>query len=72
MILQQALFLAMAGYGIAYLAGQKVFPKFPRRVILLESDLFTLALIVLGISIASSILGIYKAVKVNPNEALAG
>ena len=72
MILQQALFLAMAGYGIAYLVGQKVFPKFPRRVILLDSDLFTLALIVLGISIASSILGIYKAVKVNPNEALAG
>jgi len=72
MILQQALFLAMAGYGIAYLAGQKVFPNFPRRVILLDRDLFTLALIVLGISIASSILGIYKAVRVNPSEALAG
>jgi len=72
MILQQAIFLAMAGYGTAYLVGQKVFPNFPRRVILLDSDLFTLALIVLGISIASSILGIYKAVRVNPNEALAG
>jgi len=72
MILQQALFLAVSGYGIAYLAGQKVFPQFPRRVILLDNDLFLLALIVLGISIASSILGIYRAVKVNPNEALAG
>jgi len=72
MILQQALFLAVTGYGIAYLAGQKVFPNFPRRVILLESDLLSLGLIVLGISIASSLLGIYKAVRVNPNEALAG
>jgi putative ABC transport system permease protein len=72
MILQQALFLAVTGYGIAYLAGQKVFPQFPRRVILLNNDLFLLALVVLGISIASSILGIYRAVKVNPNEALAG
>jgi putative ABC transport system permease protein len=72
MILQQALFLAVTGYVIAYLAGQKIFPQFPRRVILLDNDLFLLALIVLGISVASSILGIYKAVKVNPNEALAG
>ncbi|HDR16049.1 MAG TPA: ABC transporter permease [Desulfobacteraceae bacterium] len=72
MILQQALFLAVTGYGIAYLAGQKIFPQFPRRVILLDNDLFLLALVVLGISVASSILGIYRAVKVNPNEALAG
>ena len=72
MILQQALFLAMTGYGVAYLLGQKIFPNFPRRVILLDSDLFSLALIVIGISIASSILGIYKAVRVNPNEALSG
>ena len=45
MILQQALVLGVLGYGIAYVLGQKIFPNFPRRVILVESDLIQLALI---------------------------
>ncbi len=71
LILQQAILLGTVGYVIAYLLGQKIFPKFPRRVILLESDLLQLALIVLGISIVASMLGIWKALHVQPNEALA-
>lgn len=71
MILQQALALGVLGYGIAYLLGQKVFPNFPRRVILTNDDLAQLALIVLGISILSSLLGIWRAVRVQPNEALS-
>ena len=71
MILQQALALGVLGYAIAYLLGQKIFPNFPRRVILVESDLIQLALIVLGISVLSSLLGIWRAMKVQPNEALA-
>jgi putative ABC transport system permease protein len=70
MILQQALALGVLGYGIAYLLGQKIFPNFPRRVILVESDLIQLALIVLGISVLSSLLGIWRAMRVQPNEAL--
>ncbi|NQU22586.1 MAG: ABC transporter permease [Candidatus Nealsonbacteria bacterium] len=71
MILQQALALGALGYGIAYLLGQEIFPNFPRRVILVESDLIQLALIVLGISVLSSLLGIWRAMRVQPNEALA-
>lgn len=71
MILQQALILGAVGFSIAYLIGQRVFPMFPRRVIITQSDLGQLALIVLGISIASSILGIWKAMLVSPNEALS-
>ena len=70
LIMQQALVLGVLGYGIAYLLGQKVFPMFPRRVILTEDDLIQLAVIVLVISIASSLLGIWKAMRVSPNEAL--
>ncbi len=70
LILQQALILGMLGYGIAYIMGQKIFPRFPRRVILSGDDLLQLAVIVIVISIVSSFLGIWKALKVEPNEAL--
>jgi len=71
LILQQALMLGVLGFGVAYLIGQRVFPKFPRRVILTNDDLLQLAAIVLAISIVSSLLGIWKALKVSPNEALS-
>ena len=72
MILQQAIVLGVVGYGIAYLVGQKIFPYFPRRVVLTNADLLQLAAIVLGISVLSSFLGIWKAMRVEPNEALMG
>jgi putative ABC transport system permease protein len=72
MILQQALVLGALGYGIAYLLGQRLFPRFPRRVILTDSDLIELAVIVLVISVLSSLLGMWKAARVSPNEALSG
>lgn len=71
LILQQALMLGVIGYGIAWLIGQQVFPLFPRRVILTNDDLIQLAVIVLVISVASSWLGIWKALRVSPNEALS-
>jgi putative ABC transport system permease protein len=71
LIMQQALALGVLGFGIAYLVGLRLFPMFPRRVILTTDDLLQLALIVLGISVASSVLGIWKAMRVEPHEALA-
>lgn len=70
LILQQALLLGFGGYAIAWLLGQQLFPLFPRRVIVTGDDLLQLAVIVLVISVASSILGIAKALRVQPNEAL--
>ncbi len=72
LILQQAIMLGGLGYAIAYLVGQQVFPHFPRRVVLTNEDLLQLAVIVLGISVLSSFLGIWKALRVEPNEALMG
>ena len=71
MILQQALILGFVGFGIAWLVGQQLFPMFPRRVIIANADLLQLGGIVFGISVGSSFLGIWKAMKVSPNEALA-
>ncbi len=70
LILQEAFILGISGYCIAFLLGTKIFPQFPRRVILADDDLASLAVIVFFISIVSSFLGIWKALKVEPNEAL--
>ena len=70
LILQQAIALGALGYGIAYLVGKELFPYFPRRVVLTDADLLQLAGIVLGISVLASLLGIWRAMRVQPNEAL--
>ena len=71
LIMQEALFIGVLGYGIAYVIGQKLFPNFPRRVILTTPDLIQLGVIVIVISVLASLLGIWKAMHVSPNEALA-
>ncbi len=71
LIMQQAILLGALGYGVAYVIGQWVFPYFPRHVAILPEDLWQLAAIVLGISVAASLLGVAKALRVEPNEVLA-
>lgn len=70
MILQQSLLLGGLGYGVAYVVGIQLFPKFPRRVVVTQEDLIQLAIVVFLISILSSVLGIWKAMKVEPNKVL--
>ena len=72
LILQQALVMGGLGYAIAYLLGLRLFPFFPRRVVLTSDDLIQLALVVAGISMLASLLGIWKALRVQPNVALMG
>jgi putative ABC transport system permease protein len=71
LILQEALLLGALGYGLAYGIGLWVYPYFPRRVAITNTILVQLALVVLGISVVSSLLGIWKAMSVQPNEVLA-
>jgi putative ABC transport system permease protein len=72
MLLQQALALGVMGYVIAVLMGHQLFPYFPRRVVVTNEDLFQLFCIVLAISVLSSLLGIWRAMRVQPTEALMG
>ncbi len=72
MLLQQALVLGVTGFGIAFLFGQQLFPYFPRRVVITSGDLLQLLVIVLLISVMSSVLGIWRAMRVQPTEALMG
>ncbi len=71
LILQQALLIGALGYGLAYWFGTFAFPRFPRMVTIEAPDLLQLAAIVLGISVLASLLGIWKAVRIEPNKVLS-
>lgn len=71
LILQQALLLGAIGYGVANLLGYWVFPRFPRRVLVLPPDLLALAGVVVVISVVASLVGIWKAMRVEPNKVLS-
>ena len=49
-----------------------MFPHFPRRVIIVPADLWQWAAIVLLVSVLSSSLGIWRAMRVEAHEALGG
>jgi putative ABC transport system permease protein len=70
MVLQQSLLIGAVGFALGYLLGQIVLPYFPRRVLLLPTDLLELAGIVAGMCVLGSLLGIWKAARVSPNEVL--
>jgi putative ABC transport system permease protein len=71
LIMQQSLLLGALGYGIAFYIGQWLFPVFPRRVMITADDLWILAAVVLAISIVASLLGVWKAMRVEPNKIVA-
>lgn len=71
LIFQQALLMGAVGYGLAWWLGQYAFPHFPRLVVIETPDLVQLAFIVVGISMLASLLGIWKALRVEANTVLA-
>ncbi|HWQ93700.1 MAG TPA: ABC transporter permease [Clostridia bacterium] len=71
LVLQEALLIGVLAYGLAGWLGQYVFPKFPRLVVIETRDLVALAAVVLGISVVASLLGIWKAMRVEPNKVLS-
>jgi len=71
LILQQALLMGACGFGLAWWIGLYLFPYFPRLVLIEKADLVSLGLIVVVISTLASLLGIWKALRVEPNTVLA-
>jgi putative ABC transport system permease protein len=72
MVLQQALLMGLLGYALAVALGTQVFPYFPRRVILGPGLVAAVGLLVLGLSTASSLLGVRYALRVDAGRALEG
>lgn len=71
LIFQQSLLMGAVGFGLAWWLGQYTFPYFPRRVVIETPDLIQLAFTVVLISMLASLLGIWKALNVEPNSVLA-
>ncbi len=71
LVLQEAFLLGAIGYVIAYVVGMQVYPFFPRRVIITNEMLIWLAGAVAVLCLIGSILGIWKAMRVQPNEVLS-
>jgi putative ABC transport system permease protein len=72
MILQQSLLMGVIAYFIGYGLILLTYEKFPRRIVLEAFDLQSLFVIVIAICTISSFVGIRKALKVEPAEALGG
>lgn len=71
LILQQSLLMGAFGYALAWGIGQFTFPHFPRLVVVEAADLISLGFIGLIISTLASLLGIWKALRVEPNTVLS-
>ena len=72
MILQQSLLMGIIAYAIGYVMILLTYEKFPRRIVLEPFDLQALFVIVVAICMISSFVGIRKALRVEPAEALGG
>jgi putative ABC transport system permease protein len=72
MILEQSLLMGVLAYGIGYALISLTYEKFPRRIVLEPFDLQALFVIIMVICTVSSLVGIRKAMRVEPAEALGG
>lgn len=72
MILQQSLAMGAIAYVVGYLFILATYERFPRRIVLEPADLAQLAGIVALLCVAASFVGIRKALRVEPAEALGG
>lgn len=72
MILQQSLAMGAIAYVVGYLFILATYERFPRRIVLEAPDLAGLAVIVTAICVLASFVGIRKALRIEPAEALGG
>jgi putative ABC transport system permease protein len=72
MILQESLAMGLLGYAFGALLITLTYEKFPRRVAILAFDQTVLFVIVAFICVAASIVGIRRALAIDPTTAMAG
>jgi putative ABC transport system permease protein len=72
LIMQQSLALGAIGFVVGAVLINSLYDRFPRRVVLFPSDQLTLMAIVAVICVLASLLGIRRALSVDPLQALGG
>jgi putative ABC transport system permease protein len=63
--------LGALGFVLASVGGEWLFPLFPRRVIISSEERWMLGGVVIAISVLASLLGIAKALRIEPNQVLS-
>lgn len=71
-VASQALAMTLAAYGLAVLLGSRVFPRFPRRVVIEPRDLYLGLAVALVLSAVSSVAAVRRALAVPAGEVLGG
>lgn len=72
LILQEALGLGLLGYGFGALLITLTYEQFPRRVAILPFDQYVLFGIVIFICVLASLVGIRRALNIDPTTAMGG
>jgi putative ABC transport system permease protein len=72
LILQEALALGVLGFALGALLISRTYQYFPRRLVIVALDQWVLLAIVMVICVVASLLGISKALSVDPTTALGG
>jgi putative ABC transport system permease protein len=72
LILQESLALGLLGYALGAILISRTYQYFPRRLVIVASDQYVLLGIVTVICMVASVLGIWKALRVDPTTALGG
>jgi putative ABC transport system permease protein len=72
MIMEQSLFLTVAGFAFGYAVLVANLDRFPRTLLLLPSDTSTTFAIMLVGGVLASFVGIWRALQTHPSVALGG
>jgi putative ABC transport system permease protein len=72
LILEQSLVMGILGFALGYLLISQTYSWYPRTVMLEPLDMAILLLVVILVCVLSSLLGIWRALKVDPSTALGG
>jgi putative ABC transport system permease protein len=72
MIIQETVMLGILAFISGNIFAYMIEGVFPKRIVLLDLDAIKLFVVILISSIFSSLFGIYKVIKTDPAEAIAG
>ena len=72
LVLQESLALGLIAYAVALLLGSWTYDKWPRLVLVGTTDKLALLALVIAICVVASLMGIRRALRVDPGAALIG
>ena len=72
MIFQETIILGSLAFIFGNLFAYLIYDKFPKHILLLQSDAWILFSVIIVSSLLSSLIGVKKVILANPQEAIGG